>query len=103
MIDEATLRSFQRVGKELCMRNLNTSHSGNISMRTGGRVIIKKRAAMLYWLEAEDLISVSLDEDDSACLLASTELDVHRRNLSAHRCDGSYSCPLPLHHGSKHD
>ena len=78
MIDEATLRSFQRVGKELCMRNLNTSHSGNISMRTGGRVIIKKRAAMLYWLEAEDLISVSLDEDDSACLLASTELDVHR-------------------------
>jgi L-fuculose-phosphate aldolase len=78
MIDEATLRSFQRVGKELCMRGLNTSHSGNISMRTGGRVIIKKRAAMLYWLEAEDLISVSLDCDDSACLLASTELDVHR-------------------------
>jgi len=78
VIDEATYKSLSRVGKELCMRNLNTSHSGNISIRSGGKVIIKKRAAMLYWLEKEDLVETALDYDDAQCLLASTELDVHR-------------------------
>ena len=77
-IDEETFRMFQKVGKALVMRNLETSHSGNISIRSGGKIIIKKRAAMLGWLEPHDLIECSLDEEDSSSLLASTELGVHR-------------------------
>lgn len=77
-IDDATFQSFARVGKDLCMRNLETSHSGNISIRSGGKIIIKKRSAMLGWLEPEDLVECALEEDDSMSLLASTELGVHR-------------------------
>ena len=77
-IDEETFRSFDKVGKALVMRNLETSHSGNISIRSGGKIIIKKRAAMLGWLEPDDLIECSLEEEDSSSLLASTELGVHR-------------------------
>ena len=77
-IDEETFRSFEKIGKALVMRNLETSHSGNISIRSGGKIIIKKRAAMLGWLEPDDLIECSLEEEDSSSLLASTELGVHR-------------------------
>lgn len=77
-IDEETFRSFEKVGKDLVMRNLETSHSGNISIRSCGKIIIKKRAAMLGWLEPDDLIECSLEEEDSSSLLASTELGVHR-------------------------
>ena len=77
-IDEETFLIFQKVGKEILIRNLGSSHSGNISIRSGGKIIIKKRAAMLGWLELEDLIECGLEKDDSSSLLASTELGVHR-------------------------
>lgn len=78
MIDDATFKSFWQVGKELCMRNLETSHSGNISIRSGGKIYIKKRSAMLNWLEKEDIVACDLEKEDSNSLLASTELGVHR-------------------------
>ena len=78
MIDEHTFKSFQRVGKALALRGLNTSHSGNISIRSGGKIIIKKRSAMLGWLEPDDLVECDLETEDCFCLLASTELGVHR-------------------------
>jgi L-fuculose-phosphate aldolase len=78
MIDDATFKSFWQVGKELCMRNLETSHSGNISIRSGGKIYIKKRSAMLNWLEKEDIVACDLEREDSNSLLASTELGVHR-------------------------
>jgi L-fuculose-phosphate aldolase len=78
VIDEATYKSFWRVGKALANRQLETSHSGNISIRSGGKIIIKKRSAMLGWLEPEDLIECSLYKEDSSAMLASTELGVHR-------------------------
>ena len=78
VIDTETFKTFQKIGKILAMRGLNTSHSGNISMLSGGKIIIKKRAAMLGWLEPEDLIETPLDYDDSSVMLASSELGVHR-------------------------
>jgi L-fuculose-phosphate aldolase len=78
VIDEATYKMFWRVGKDLSDRGLETSHSGNISIRSGGKIIIKKRSAMLGWLEPEDLVECSLEGEDSHSLLASTELGVHR-------------------------
>ncbi len=78
VIDDATYKSLWRVGKAIAMRGLNTSHSGNISIRSGGKIIIKKRSAMLGWLEKEDLVETSLYEEDGYSLLASTETNVHR-------------------------
>ncbi len=77
-IDESIYKIFRKVGKHLVRQGLNTSHSGNISIRSGGKIIIKKRAAMLGNLEPEDLVECALEEEDSASLLASTELGVHR-------------------------
>jgi L-fuculose-phosphate aldolase len=78
-LDQATFESLARVGKELNNRRLVASHAGNISIRNAGRIIIKKRAAMLGWLTPEDFISCSLEEEDSGALLASTETEVHRQ------------------------
>ncbi len=78
-IDESIYKVFDKVGKHLVMAGMNTSHSGNLSILSGGKIIIKKRAAMLGFLEPEDLIECRLEEDDSGSLLASTELDVHRQ------------------------
>jgi L-fuculose-phosphate aldolase len=78
-IDESIFELFNRVGKDLSNRGLNTSHSGNISIRNGGKMIIKARAAMLGWLKPEDLVVTSLEDEDSFTLIASTEAQVHRK------------------------
>ncbi|NIQ04392.1 MAG: fuculose phosphate aldolase [Candidatus Korarchaeota archaeon] len=78
VIDDKTYESLARVGKILALRGLNTSHSGNISIRSGGKMVIKRRAAMLGWLKREDLVETSLEKEDSYSLIASTESAVHR-------------------------
>ena len=78
-IDASIFELFDRVGKDLSNRGLNTSHSGNISIRNGGKMIIKARAAMLGWLKPEDLVETSLEDEDSFTLIASTEAQVHRK------------------------
>lgn len=78
VVDESIFRVFDKVGKHLVSQGLNTSHSGNISIRSGGKIIIKRRSAMLGNLEPEDLVVCDLYEEDSGALIASTELGVHR-------------------------
>ena len=60
------------------MHNLVSSHGGNISVRFGDRIIIKRRGAMLGRLKPHDLIETGLEKNDSGVALASTELIVHR-------------------------
>ena len=78
MIDESIYHIFRKIGKHLVQHSYNTSHSGNISIKSGGKIIIKRRAGMLGDLEPEDLIETDLKEEDSGSLIASTELGVHR-------------------------
>ena len=78
-IDKDTFEMFNLVGKDLSNRKMIASHAGNLSIRSGGRIIITKRAAMLGWLKMEDLVSCALEEEDSGALVASTETDVHRQ------------------------
>jgi len=78
VVDQSIFRIFDKIGKHLVHQGLNTSHSGNISIRSGGKIIIKRRAAMLGNLEPEDLVECALEEEDSGSLIASTELGVHR-------------------------
>ncbi len=79
VIDKATFKEFQVVGKVLTDHMYNTSHSGNISMRSGGKLWIKRRGAMLGFLEPEDIIETDLYQQDSGIMLSSTETEVHRQ------------------------
>ncbi len=72
------VRQFQEVGRDLFVAGLVSSHGGNLSVRFGDRVLIKRRGAMLGRLQAEDLIETGLEKPDSGVVLASTELVVHR-------------------------
>ncbi|NOQ25343.1 MAG: fuculose phosphate aldolase [Bacteroidales bacterium] len=79
MIDKETFNSFDLVGKDLSNRGYNSSYSGNISMKSGGKIIITRRSAMLGWLQPEDLVIIDLEEEDAhSGLVASTESNVHR-------------------------
>jgi L-fuculose-phosphate aldolase len=78
MIEEQILRQFQEIGRDLYVADLVSSHGGNISIRLGNRLIIKRRGAMLGRLKEEDLIETGLEKTDSGVMLASTELIVHR-------------------------
>lgn len=78
MIDEQILRQFQEIGRDLYVADLVSSHGGNISVRLGSRLIIKRRGAMLGRLTEVDLVETGLEKPDSGVMLASTELVVHR-------------------------
>ena len=79
VIDKATFKEFQIVGKVLTDHMYNTSHSGNISMKSAGKLLIKRRGAMLGFLEPEDIIETDLYQQDSGIMLSSTETEVHRQ------------------------
>lgn len=71
------LKEFQKIGHALFSTGLNNSHSGNISMRVGNRMLIKRRGAMLGYLEEDDIVEVDLFEMDGNLAIASTESRVH--------------------------
>jgi L-fuculose-phosphate aldolase len=78
MIDERIYEMFREIGRDLYIANMISSHGGNLSIRLGNRVVIKRRGAMLGSLKPHDLIETGLEKNDSGVALASTELLVHR-------------------------
>ena len=50
------LPQFQRVGHDLFSRGLVSSHSGNLSIRAGERLIITRQGSMLAHLSEQDLV-----------------------------------------------
>jgi L-fuculose-phosphate aldolase len=72
------LSQFQTVGHDLFNRGLVASHSGNLSIRLGDRIVITRRGSMLGCLQEHDLIETGLSKNDRSTPLASTELAVHR-------------------------
>lgn len=78
MIDERVYKIFRDIGRDLYEADMVSSHGGNLSVRFGDRIIIKRRGAMMGRLEPHDLVETRLDKNDSAVALASSELLVHR-------------------------
>ena len=72
------LSQFQTIGRDLFTRGLVSSHSGNLSIRLGERVIITRRGSRLGCLEEHDLIETGISRNDRSTPLASIELAVHR-------------------------
>ena len=78
MIDERIFEQFRDVGRDLYVADMVSSHGGNISMRLGDRLVIKRRGAQMGRLKPEDLVETLIEKNDSAVVLASSELLVHR-------------------------
>ena len=78
MIDERLYEQFRDIGRDLYVAGLISSHGGNMSVRIGDRVVIKRRGAMLGRLKPHDLVETGLYKPDSGVIIASTELIVHR-------------------------
>ena len=78
MIDPRIYEQFRDIGRDMYVDRLISSHGGNLSVRFGDRLIIKRRGAMLGQLKPHDLVETGLEKNDSGVALASTELIVHR-------------------------
>ena len=72
------LSQFQAVGHDLFTKGLVSSHSGNLSIRLGERIIITRRGSKLGCLQENDLIETGISRNDRSTPLASIELAVHR-------------------------
>ena len=72
------LSQFQNVGRDLFTRGLVSSHSGNLGIRLGDRLIITRRGCQLGCLQEHDLIETGITKNDRSTPLASIELAVHR-------------------------
>jgi L-fuculose-phosphate aldolase len=78
VIDQRLYEEFRDIGRDIYVGGLTSSHGGNMSVRVGDRIIIKRRGAQLGRLKLEDFIETSLYHKDSGLMRASTELIVHR-------------------------
>jgi len=72
------LSQFQSVGRDLFTTGLVSSHSGNLSIRLGERIIITRRKCGLGCLQEHDLVETGINKNDRNTPLASIELAVHR-------------------------
>lgn len=68
---------FQQIGGACFIRGINTSHSGNISMRSGNVIYITRRGTMKGFLGAKDIITVGI-KPSARDAEASIEVAVHR-------------------------
>ena len=55
MVDPRIYEMFCEIGRDLYEANMISSHGGNLSIRLGDRVIIKRRGAQLGRLKPHDL------------------------------------------------
>jgi len=78
MIDERLYEEFRYIGRDILLTGLTSSHGGNMSVRVGDRIIIKRRGAQLGQLKITDFVETGMHTHDSGIMRASTELIVHR-------------------------
>ncbi len=71
-------KEISKYGKKLFDKGYMVSHSGNISVRVGDKMYIKRRGAAADEIGPEDIVEVDLFEEDSSILLSSSETMVHR-------------------------
>jgi len=74
----AMFEQFSRIGRDIYLAGLISSHGGNMSARVGDRILITRRGSMLGRLAEHDIVETSLDSSGSDDALASTEIVVHR-------------------------
>ena len=78
MIDQLLYEEFRDIGRDIFVIGLTSSHGGNMSVRVGDKIIIKRRGAQFGQLKSTDFVETSFRGKDSGIVRASTELIVHR-------------------------
>jgi L-fuculose-phosphate aldolase len=78
MIDQRLYEEFRDIGRDIFVTGLTSSHGGNMSVRVGDKIIIKRRGAQFGRLKPTDFVITSFQGKDSGIIRASTELIVHR-------------------------
>ena len=78
MIDQRLYEEFRTIGRDIFLTGLTSSHGGNMSVRAGDKIIIKRRGAQFGRLKQTDFVETSFKGKDSGIVRASTELIVHR-------------------------
>ncbi len=78
MIDQRLYEEFRTIGRDIFLTGLTSSHGGNMSVRAGDKIIIKRRGAQFGRLKQTDFVETSFRGRDSGIVRASTELIVHR-------------------------
>jgi len=73
-----SVSQFQSIGHDLFVRGLVSSHNGNMSIRSGDRLIITRRGSRMSCLSENDLIETGVNKNDRNTPLASKELVAHR-------------------------
>jgi L-fuculose-phosphate aldolase len=71
-------QEISKISRKLFDKGYMVSHSGNLSIRCGDRMFIKRRGAACDEIGPEDVIETGIDEDTSSIALSSSETDVHR-------------------------
>ncbi len=77
-LDKSLFEQFKNTGRDIFLRGLISSHAGNMSIRTGNRMYITKKASILGQLNQKDIIELSLKDADDRITMASSEVAVHR-------------------------
>ena len=101
-VSDEVYREFRRIGGFLDSRGLISSHGGNISVRQGDKMLVKRRGAMLGDLHPWDIVEMPLNEIDSKIMIASTEALVHQAiyretdHLAVIHCHPVYTIALSL-------
>ncbi|MBN1953715.1 MAG: aldolase [Anaerolineae bacterium] len=78
MVDPTLYQQIRAIGRDLYVAGMTSSHGGNVSVRQGDRLLIKRRGAMLGRLQPADLVQTGLFDDDQNTPDCSSELIVHR-------------------------
>jgi L-fuculose-phosphate aldolase len=78
MIDQRLYEEFRDIGRDIFVTGLTSSHGGNMSVRVGDKIIIKRRGAQFGRLKQTDFVETKYKGKDSGIIRASTELIVHR-------------------------
>ncbi|MBI2866315.1 MAG: class II aldolase/adducin family protein [Chloroflexi bacterium] len=74
----STLAQFQEIGGDLFLRGLVSSHSGNLSLRQEGHILITRHGSRLGHLTDSDLVRVDLEGELPPVPAPSMELSRHR-------------------------
>ena len=71
-------REISKIGKKLVDNGLVESHFGNISVRTGSRMVITRSGAALDEINENSVVEVSIEGSSPLDMIASSEAVVHR-------------------------
>jgi len=71
-------RELIRIGRIAFEAGLTDTHGGNISIRVGDYILIKRSGKMLGYLKEEDFVLTTVKENRELDRFASMELVVHR-------------------------